>query len=124
MPGTGDSDDGYSISRYSILGTGKVRLSTVPLDGYKEPFSVILETTRCLRSRITWMRRLEHYNLVRHIAVVANGLLRMYTGASVNNSAFPHQPFRLQLWTWFPMQESGAETRFCRPGKRFIDQPI
>lgn len=74
MPGTGDSDDGHSISGHSILGTAKVLLSTVPFDGYREPFSVILETARWLHSRITWMRRLENYNLVRRVAAVANGL--------------------------------------------------
>ena len=51
------------------------------------------------------MRRLESYNLVRHVAAVANGFLRMCVDASVENSAFPRRPFRLQVWTWFPMQE-------------------
>jgi hypothetical protein len=73
--------------------------------GYNEPFSVILETTRCLlRPRTTWMRRLENHNLVRHIAAVANGFLRMCVDASVENSASPHRPFRLQSRTWFPVQ--------------------
>lgn len=48
MPGTGDSDDGYSISRYSILGTGKVRLSTVPLDGVQGTLSGIFRNNPML----------------------------------------------------------------------------
>jgi len=72
-----------------ILFWEQVRLSTVPLDGVQGTvFCGFLDTIRCLRSRITWMRRLESYNLVRYVAAVANGLLRM-----------------LQLRTWFPMQE-------------------
>src|SRR5258707_4362361 len=62
-------------------------------------FSVILETARCLWSRITWMRRLENCNFVRHVAAVTNGLLRMCVDVSVENSVFPHRPFRLQPWT-------------------------
>jgi hypothetical protein len=89
-----------------ILFWEQVRLSTVPLDGVQGTvFCGFLDTIRCLRSRITWMRRLESYNLVRYVAAVANGLLRMCVDASVENSAFPHQHFRLQLRTWFPMQE-------------------
>jgi hypothetical protein len=108
IPGTGDSDDGGSISGYSILGTAKVRLSLeygASRWGTRKPFLCFLETIRCLRSRITWMRRLENDNLVRHVAAVANGLLRMCVDASVENFAFPHRPFRLQAWTWFPIQE-------------------
>ena len=72
--------------------------------GTRNPFLWFLETARCLRSRITWMRRLENHNLVRFVAAVANGLLRMCVDASVENSASPHRPFRLQPRTWFPVQ--------------------
>jgi hypothetical protein len=33
MPGAGDSNNGFSISGFSILGNAKVCMSTVPLDG-------------------------------------------------------------------------------------------